>query len=246
MAAIEEHAKANAYLHDDGDGSLSQQFEDTGEVFPQNLDANSFGSAGHHNHHDLGGELLPEDEEGTDVEEDENSLDCAKDFPGFNSDGSYGSMGDHHHLGNTPNGGGPGMMAGPSGGNGEGFQGGNVDGGNLMKGEAGLLLPPGGPGEEGGVPSGGRGRGRNRLARSLWPPGIPYHGPQQCPYCPRKLSNVGNWRKHVLTMHFAREKVYKCHLCSSAFRTSEYLQKHYVRVHNYPQKMTRKKFAEQS
>lgn len=83
---------------------------------------------------------------------------------------------------------------------------------------------------------------RNRLSRSLWPPGIPYHGivnlysssfpihikstpillemihlnineenfepschslgntflyfvgPQQCPYCTRVLSNVGNWR----------------------------------------------------
>jgi len=92
-------------------------------------------------------------------------------------------------------------------------------------------------------PSGGGGRGR--LSRALWPPGIPYHGPQQCPYCPRILSNVGNWRKHVLTMHFAREKVYKCRHCASSFRTGEYLQKHYVRVHNYPQKLTRKKFPEQ-
>jgi len=85
---------------------------------------------------------------------------------------------------------------------------------------------------------------RNRLSRSLWPPGIPYHGPQQCPYCPRVLSNVGNWRKHVLTMHFAREKVHKCRHCNSSFRTAEYLQKHYVRVHSYPQKMTRRKYVE--
>jgi hypothetical protein len=90
------------------------------------------------------------------------------------------------------------------------------------------------------------GSGKNRLSRSLWPPGIPYHGPQQCPYCTRVLSNVGNWRKHVLTMHFAREKKYSCQHCTSAFRTQEYLQKHYVRVHNYPQKMTRRKYVEQT
>ena len=105
-----------------------------------------------------------------------------------------------------------------------------------------------GTGVSGNGSGGGSGGGsaRNRLSRSLWPPGIPYHGPQQCPYCPRVLSNVGNWRKHVLTMHFAREKVYKCRHCSSAFRTAEYLQKHYVRVHNYPQKMTRRKYVEQT
>jgi len=82
---------------------------------------------------------------------------------------------------------------------------------------------------------------RNRFSRALWPPGVPYHGPQQCPYCPRVLSNVGNWRKHVLTMHFAREKNFKCCHCNSSFRTSEYLQKHYVRVHSYAPKMSRKK-----
>jgi hypothetical protein len=108
----------------------------------------------------------------------------------------------------------------------------------------------GGPGPSSGGgpplkgPGGSSSSGRNRLSRSLWPPGIPYHGPQQCPYCPRILSNVGNWRKHVLTMHFAREKVHKCIHCASAFRTPEYLQKHYVRVHNYPQKMTRRKYVE--
>lgn len=82
---------------------------------------------------------------------------------------------------------------------------------------------------------------RNRLSRPLLPPGIPYNGPQQCLYCPRRLSNVGNWRKHVLTMHYAREKIFKCCHCSSSFRTSEYLQKHYVRVHAYAPKMSRKK-----
>jgi len=112
-----------------------------------------------------------------------------------------------------------------------------------------LLGLEGGPGVSGTElvkATGSGGSGRNRLSRSLWPPGIPYHGPQQCPYCPRILSNVGNWRKHVLTMHFAREKVHKCIHCASSFRTPEYLQKHYVRVHNYPQKMTRRKYVEQT
>lgn len=205
----------------------------SGEVFPQNIgDTGSFDlSQG-----DLGGDLLPDenhtDEEGSEVDEDE---DCGKVFP-F-PDGPYGSG--LNDIGGTPNGGTSSMnAAGPSNNMGNNLL--SEPGSVLLKTEDGMpnsALPPHPPHGEGG-------RGRNRLARSLWPPGIPYHGPQQCPYCPRILSNVGNWRKHVITMHFAREKVYKCHLCSSAFRTSEYLQKHYVRVHNYPQKMTRKKFAE--
>ncbi|CAG7834078.1 unnamed protein product [Allacma fusca] len=114
--------------------------------------------------------------------------------------------------------------------NGENVPGPSGVGGQLPDGDG---SGGGGSGKEdggnGGTGGGGSGSGsaRNRLSRSLWPPGIPYHGPQQCPYCPRVLSNVGNWRKHVLTMHFAREKVYKCNHCASAFRTAEYLQKHY-------------------
>ncbi|ODM95412.1 Longitudinals lacking protein-like [Orchesella cincta] len=211
------------------DGSLSQQFEDTGEVFPQNIgDAGSFELT----QGDLGNELTGEnhtDEECSEVEEDDDGLE--KVFPGFPNDGSFPHPGGLNNIVGPPNGDAS-LSAGPSG-NLANLAGG--DAGNLlMKGEEGLAnscLPPPPPGSG----------GRNRLARSLWPPGIPYHGPQQCPYCPRVLSNVGNWRKHVLTMHFAREKVYKCRHCASAFRTSEYLQKHYVRVHNYPQKMTRKK-----
>lgn len=167
------------------------------------------------------------------MEDDENSLDCSKDFPGFPD----ASLMQNINLGGTPNG----ESTGNSIGTGLNAAGSGIAGMEpgqaMMKSDDGMPNLPALP-----LPaSTGAGRGRNRLARSMWPPNVPYHGPQQCPYCSKFLSNVGNWRKHVLTMHFAREKMYKCHLCPSSFRTSEYLQKHYVRVHNYPQKVTRKK-----
>lgn len=186
---------------------------------------------------DLANELLPgethTDEDEEEVEDDENSMECSKDLSGFSNDGSFGQNLD---LG-TPNGDASGNAAGSSMNSG-GMP--TLEPGNLMlKSDGGLpnLLPPL-PGLSGG------GRGRNRLSRSMLPLQGNYHGAQQCPYCNKHLSNVGNWRKHVLTMHFAREKLFKCEMCPSSFRTTEYLQKHYVRVHNFPQKMTRKKIPE--
>jgi len=63
---------------------------------------------------------------------------------------------------------------------------------------------------------------------------LPYHYPRQCPYCPRILSHSGNWKKHVATIHGNQERNIPCWMCEGRFRTSEYLQKHLVRVHKVP------------
>ncbi|XP_021942290.1 GDNF-inducible zinc finger protein 1-like isoform X2 [Zootermopsis nevadensis] len=63
---------------------------------------------------------------------------------------------------------------------------------------------------------------------------LPYHYPRQCPYCPRVLSHSGNWKKHVATIHGNQERTIPCWMCEGRFRTSEYLQKHLVRVHKVP------------
>lgn len=63
---------------------------------------------------------------------------------------------------------------------------------------------------------------------------LPYHYPRQCPYCPRILSHSGNWKKHVATIHGNQERIIPCWMCEGRFRTSEYLQKHLVRVHKVP------------
>ncbi|OXA63621.1 broad-complex core protein isoforms 1/2/3/4/5 [Folsomia candida] len=213
-------SKGENYIHD-GTGDMSGDLEDTGQIFPDDPLAIGF-DVGDEDGDGGNGDENQSEEESSEVSDDDDG-EC-KEFA-YQSDASYSQEGMSEGDG-IPN---------PNGENAPGPSG-------LHPGlEPGAIVP----GSKADDCSGGTSTSaRNRLSRSLWPPGIPYHGPQQCPYCTRVLSNVGNWRKHVLTMHFAREKIFKCRHCTSSFRTAEYLQKHYVRVHNYPQKMTRRKYVE--